>query len=78
MKHLKKLSLLPFALFWGIVGVRVEFFRSHFWLTILCGALSAVIVLTAVYLAVSPFRRGRALKYRRLARDNGANLPTCN
>lgn len=52
-KILLRLSfLLPVGVIWGFVAGRYEPFRSHFWLTFLCEALSMVAVMAAAFLVV--------------------------
>jgi hypothetical protein len=40
MRYLKGLALLPVALLWVWIDMTFEPFKSHIWLTILCGGIT--------------------------------------
>jgi hypothetical protein len=57
-KILVRLSfLLPVWITWGFVAGRYKPFRSNFWLTFLCEALSMVAVLAAAFFVVWLWKR---------------------
>ncbi len=56
MRYLKKMVLLPLVVFWVIVYLKYEPFRSHFWLTMVCAVLSVPVVLVVSALIAHVFR----------------------
>jgi len=62
MRRLAKLILPLYVLFWMVLGMTAEPFRSHPWLTMLCAPASLMALLLGAGFTVWLKRRNRGLQ----------------